>query len=228
MGIYWNDKDFIEAIKNNNTISDVLRVFDIPSNQGYYNKMFHEDVARLNVSTMHFVKSKQPANTWPLDQILVENSFYKGGSYYLKLRLFKEKLLKKECAECGQGPKWNDKKLSLHLDHVNGNPKDNRIENLRILCPNCHSQTETYCGSKKRKEKHTYKFVCKSCGGPKKTSQSTLCNNCSAKTKAKSKIDWPNSDILSSMIQDFGYEYTGKKLGVSGNAVKKHYQKFSG
>ena len=40
---------------------------------------------------------------------------------------------------------WNDKKLSLQLDHINGDNSDNRLENLRFLCPNCHTQTETYC-----------------------------------------------------------------------------------
>lgn len=61
----------------------------------------------------------------------------------------KEKLLKNgmkyECIQCGI-TEWNGKKLSLHVDHINGNNRDNRIINLRFLCPNCHSLTNTYCG----------------------------------------------------------------------------------
>ena len=54
-----------------------------------------------------------------------------------------------QCVECGIGEIWNDKYLLLQIDHINGYVWDNRIENLRYLCPNCHSQTETY-GSKNK------------------------------------------------------------------------------
>lgn len=63
----------------------------------------------------------------------------------LKRRLINEKKLNYKCALCGNTGGWNNKKLVLQLDHINGDHKDNRIENLRLLCPNCHSQTETFC-----------------------------------------------------------------------------------
>jgi len=50
------------------------------------------------------------------------------------------------CSECGQTSEWHGKKLQLHLDHADGHRTNNKIENLRLMCPNCHSQTETYAG----------------------------------------------------------------------------------
>ena len=67
---------------------------------------------------------------------------------HLKMRLLSATLLRNECYECGLVT-WRDKPLALELDHTNGNKRDNRLENLRMLCPNCHSQTSTYAGRNK-------------------------------------------------------------------------------
>jgi len=79
-----------------------------------------------------------------LDLVLKENSTY--ARHALKFRLIDEKIIKYECAECKNDGVWEGKYLSLHLDHINGVFNDNRIENLRFLCPNCHAQTDSYAG----------------------------------------------------------------------------------
>jgi hypothetical protein len=88
----------------------------------------------------------------PIEDLLRENSNH--SRYHAKARLLKEGLLKNECYECGIN-EWRGMPLPLQIDHINGHNKDWRLENLRILCPNCHSQTETYCGKnigKRKKE----------------------------------------------------------------------------
>lgn len=85
---------------------------------------------------------------YSLEEILVENSNYNNRTS-LKKRILDEKLLEYKCALCGNTGEWMGKELSLQLDHKNGKNNDHRLKNLRFLCPNCHSQTETYAGKNK-------------------------------------------------------------------------------
>ena len=79
-------------------------------------------------------------------EVFSENSSYDRKD--MKRRILKEKLLDYKCSSCGIS-EWMGNPLSLQLDHINGINNDNRIENLRFLCPNCHTQTPTW-GTKKR------------------------------------------------------------------------------
>lgn len=88
-----------------------------------------------------------------LEEILVENSEYRNTNR-LKNKLFKEGLKEKKCEICGN-VEWNGKEIPLQIHHVNGIHNDNRIENLQIVCPNCHAQTDTYCG----KNSNTYEKI---------------------------------------------------------------------
>lgn len=79
---------------------------------------------------------------------MVEHSTYTNITR-LKMRLVNEQRLEYKCALCGNEGMWNNLPLTLELDHINGQHLDHRIENLRFLCPNCHSQTPTFSGKNK-------------------------------------------------------------------------------
>ncbi len=87
----------------------------------------------------------------PLEQILQKG--FRFPSHKLKLRLFRANLKQKKCEECGWATKTEDGYLPIELDHINGDSTDNRLENLRILCPNCHSLKPTHRGRNKRRKK---------------------------------------------------------------------------
>jgi 5-methylcytosine-specific restriction endonuclease McrA len=80
--------------------------------------------------------------------IILEGKHPQYSTLKLKKRMITEKILPYVCDECGIS-EWKNKSLTLQLDHIDGNSKNHRLENLRLLCPNCHAQTETWCGKNK-------------------------------------------------------------------------------
>lgn len=85
----------------------------------------------------------------PLNEILEGKHPTYRGTAALKEKLFAAGIKKNQCEECGQLPEWHGKILVLELDHVDGNPRNHHINNLRILCGHCHSQTPTFRGRKR-------------------------------------------------------------------------------
>ncbi len=157
--------------------------------------------------------------TYSLDMVLTENSNYSRNN--LKRRLLDEGILKNECVNCGNPGEWLGEKLTLQLDHINGINNDNRKENLRLLCPNCHSQTETYAGKRLKAE-----YSCADCGA-KVHKNSKRCLTCSkvynGVKQRKFEID---KEELRSLITKYPMTKVGDILGVSDNAVKKRCRKF--
>lgn len=92
---------------------------------------------------VNFNKSRRFSNEF----VFKEDSSY--PRHRLKERIIKENLLKYVCLSCGNDGNWNNAKLTLQLDHINGVNNDHRIENLRFLCPNCHTQQDTYAAKNK-------------------------------------------------------------------------------
>src|SRR4051794_33002809 len=97
----------------------------------------------------------------PLEEVLVEHSTYGRG--ILKRRLYAAGLKEPRCELCGQGDEWRGRRMALVLDHINGDATDNRLENLRIVCPNCNATLETHCGRNKPRGRPAR--PCEACGG---------------------------------------------------------------
>lgn len=142
-----SNTEFEQLIKESTSYNDFLKKLNMSHGRHSYD-LIKERCIELKIDTSHFKTSHNSVSKMSLDDILVENSTYSNNSR-LAQRLINENKLEYKCAMCGNTGMWNNKPLSLQLDHINGNHKDNRLENLRFLCPNCHTQTDTY-GSKCR------------------------------------------------------------------------------
>ena len=145
-----SNEEFQNIVQQANSYSDCLRALGLGTNGGSSTDTLKRRIVELNCDISHFGKKEKiqlPQARYSLDEILIENSTYANISR-LKERLVREGKLEYKCQNCGI-KEWQSKPLSLHLDHINGKNNDHRIENLRFLCPNCHSQTETYAGRNK-------------------------------------------------------------------------------
>lgn len=166
----------------------------------------------------------------PLDEVLVENSAYSRNK--LKQRLYLEGLKERRCEMCGQDENWRGRTMSLILDHINGVPDDNRLENLRIVCPNCAATLDTHCGRKNRREPDIRN--CKRCGKEfqaryrdhRYCSHECGCRWDRSKLRGQPKpgirrAKRPPYEQLLAEIEAHGYCWVGRKYGVSDNAVRK-------
>lgn len=151
------------------------------------------------------------------DDMFSENS--KCDRKNVKNRILKDKLLNYKCEKCENTGFWMNTEITLQLDHINGIFNDNRLINLRFLCPNCHSQTSTHCvGNKKEKSNK-----CVDCNlFINKTN--LRCKKCS--DIIKRLISRPTLEQLLIDVEHNGYVGTGRKYGVSNTTIKKWIKQY--
>lgn len=192
-------------------------------------------LTEYNISTKHFTYLPKGVEKRTMENIFCLNST--AGQSTVR-KWFKNKTdISYKCSICGLEPIWNGKELSLTMDHINGNKHDNRLDNLRWVCPNCDRQLDTF-GSKNRKnidklneqganievptthrvKQTTYCIDCGKliCSGAKR------CKECDAKYQRKVK-DRPTKEELYELLVEYKGNFTevGKLYKINDNTVRK-------
>lgn len=211
-----SETEFKEATLNSVSIKEVIDFLKMNVDAGSYKKVrylskyYGIDVPKAQGSQL--IRFAQEANS---KSRLSDEDFFQNKAYRstgaIKIRLLRMGVLYlcvgEECPN--PKPEWAGRSLTLQLDHINGDIFDNRKENLRFLCPNCHTQTETY-GSKNRS------------GNTIKEEKVKTKKHASSGVSRKTKIDWPDLEEIIHQIELLGYSAYSKKLQVSDNGIRKH------
>ena len=194
-------------------------------------------IERRGLDTSHWTSLRDNARR------VSEDSLVDGGTSStrsVKCFILRRGLLPYVCSICKLGPEWNGAPLVLRLDHINGVRTDHRIENLRFLCPNCDSQSATFCGRNKAAamvaarslvvpetkkvagKRSTHGAVC-ACGAAMSVTvaQCVLCYRANKPTK----IEWPSPEDIIAEVKATSFVAVGKRLGVSDAAVRKYLRR---
>ncbi len=209
----WRESDLIIAVKESKSVNEVVEKLGLVVRGNNY-RTIKRYIRSLNLDTSHFSKRSlvginNHLNKKPIDAYL--NLGTKISSNNLKNKLYRAGLKNRICEICGQGEIWRGKKMSLILDHVNGDPHDNRLINLRIVCPNCNATLETHCG-KNKKERSPEK---------KKTNRNELTPKRIQSYYRTRKVKRPSKEELETLLKNNSYVAVSKMFGVSDNAIRK-------
>ena len=143
-----SSEELLNIVKVSNSYTEILRKLGYERAGRCWTEL-KKRIKDEGIDISHF-KNWAQINQLSLDDILIKNSTYNNQT--LKERIVKEQLIEYKCYECGNEGEWNGKPLTLQLHHKDGDSRNNTLENLGFLCPNCHSQTPTFSGKKNKKK----------------------------------------------------------------------------
>lgn len=207
----------LSPIGNNyNTLHKFIKLYNLSTDKIDENRKFMFNNANNN-------RNSNKYNT--KEKILValnENTCTVKSSRLLKY-LIDYEIKEYMCERCGIS-EWNDMPITLELHHKDGNNKKNQLENLEVLCPNCHSQTNNFrFKNKKHKDSIGEQDLCPICNTNYKYLVSEMCQQCRNKEKEK---NIPARETVKDLIRNKPFTQIGKMFNVSDNAIRNWCKKY--
>jgi hypothetical protein len=155
----WTDAQLTAAVATSLSVAGTCRALGLLPRGGNY-RTINRAIERLTLDTRHWtgqawsrgLRVSTPARRRATAELLRAGRAVSSPT--LRSRLLGEGLLPRRCVHCGLA-EWLGEPIPLEVDHINGDPMDNRLENLRLLCPNCHARTDTYRGRNKGRCRRT-------------------------------------------------------------------------
>ena len=220
----YSDIEFSQIIKNSFTMSEVAKKLGYAAHSGSNSNRIKQRIDKLELSTDHFLSYKKLTKRTE-ENVFIENST--ACQKTLREWYLKGKYTPYVCSLCGQEPFWQNKKLTLILDHINGKNHDDRLENLRWVCPNCNQQLDTTNGKNIKKTSRKKHYYCIDCG-KEISAKSTRCQECYSKKRVTPPQDMLVSrEELKNLIRNKSFVQIGKDFGVTDNAVRKWCDKYN-
>lgn len=219
----YSDEELRVAVAGVNSMTAAIKALGASWDGGGHKHMSRR-VEALGLDTSHFQRQEVPTLTerrgWE-DVLIIRQKDTRRESVTTLRRALLEAGVSHRCKRCGIST-WNGEPLVLEIDHINMECWDNRLENLRFLCPNCHSLETAKQFLKKRAPKNT----CLDCSTPI-LKESQRCLRCHGRALERpTKTAWPDAkELFARLTAGESYEALGRELGVSGAAVKKHLRR---
>lgn len=197
-------------------MADLVRKLGYQTSHGKNYVAVKARLQKYNISTEHFTTSHGATKIIPPNKIFCKDSL--ASQKTLRRAYLNIPNVEYKCTECGVTSPWNGRELTLALDHIDGDNRNNTMENLRWLCPNCHSQTRTYAGKNIKKERK--KYYCIDCG-IEITGQSERCHKCAS--ILRQKTNRPSKDDLEALIKSHNGNFSevAKIYNITDNSIRK-------
>jgi hypothetical protein len=218
----------IEWINTSSSLTELLNKLNISPNNTYARKQI-KDFAneqnvvlpiflRKNINTIKHKNNKTLSRDEIMEYFSIDNN---KSNALIKNYILKHKLIPYRCSSegCNVNEIWNNKILNLHLDHKNGNNKDNSFDNLRFLCPNCHTQTDTYTAKNSNAYKDVEITECARCHEISKSGK--YCKACIPLVSKLDEIEIPNLESLLHEINNSNINYVANKYQLDRGTLTK-------